>query len=97
MTDTPIENADAEAAEVPPSTVDINATPQELLANIRVVDADSGARIDKVIFADADAGKIRRYAVENGGLVIEDDRFVIIEEDRAVRIEWLGKNRRHSF
>ncbi|WP_145201401.1 hypothetical protein [Sphingobium sp. B2] len=97
MSDTPIENADAPAVEAPPSVVDINETPREALAKIRVVDAGTGTRIDKVIFADAMAGKVKRYAVENGDLVRVDDRFVIIEEDRQISIEWLGNKIRNSF
>ena len=80
-----------------PYCVEIGVTNAEILSDIRIVDAETGERIDKVIFADADAGKVRRYAVENGGLVLEQDQFKVIEEDRPIRIEWLGSKRKNSF
>jgi len=58
-----------------------------LASAMRVVDAKSGEAIAQVIEADADAGKLRRYAVEDGLLVREDNAFKIIDEDRAIRIE----------
>lgn len=82
----------------PPVQVELGVTPQDLLAKIRVVDAATGERIDKVLFADAEAGQLRRYAVEDGGLVLENDRYKIIEEDRAIRIEWMSaRAKRNSF
>lgn len=83
--------------DAPPSRVELGTDPLDLLARIRVVDAATGERIDKVIIADAEAGKVRRYELIDGGLVIENDRPKIIEEDRAIRIEWLGQRRRNSF
>lgn len=83
--------------EAPPARVEIGVTASETCAQIRVVDAVTGDRIDKVVMADAVAGKVRRYAVENGGLVIEQNRPKIIEEDRVIRIEWLSGKRRNSF
>lgn len=83
--------------EAPPSRVELGVDRHDLLAKIRVVDAATGERIEKVIMADEEAGKVRRYELANGGLVIEDDRPKIIEEDRAIRIEWLGQRRRNSF
>ena len=68
-----------------------------ILARIRVVDVETGERIDKVIAADAEAGTVTRYAVENGALVLENDRFKVIEESRAIAIEWLGTKRKNSF
>ena len=89
--------AAAESDRPVPSSVEIGVTAVDVLADIRVVDAETGERIDKVIFADADAGKVRRYAVENGALVLEQDQFKVIEEDRPIRIEWLGNKRKNSF
>ena len=58
-----------------------------LAATMRVVDAKSGDAIGQVIDADVAAGKVRRYAVEDGLLVREHNAFKVVEEDRAVRIE----------
>lgn len=87
----------AEDGEEAPRSIDTTSTSQDVLRRIVVLDDATGARIDKIISADADAGKVVRFAVENGGLVIQDNRFVTIEEDRAIRIEWLGNRRRNSF
>ncbi len=87
----------ADGARPVPSCVEMGVTDAEVLAEIRVVDAETGERIDKVVFADAEAGKVRRYAVENGALVLEQDKFKVIEEDRPIRIEWLGTKRKNSF
>ena len=81
----------------PPQSVELGVTPADVLARIRVVDADTGERIDKVLAADADAGTVRRYDVQNGALVREGDRYKVIEESRAIRIEWLGLKKRNSF
>lgn len=87
----------AEGARPVPSCVELGVTDTDVLSDIRVVDAETGERIDKTIFADAEAGKVRRYAVENGALVLEQDKFKVIEEDRPIRIEWLGTKRKNSF
>lgn len=87
---TPIEAA-------PPAIVELGVTAADVLQRIRVVDVETGDRIDKVIFADAEAGKVRRFDVVDGGLVIENERPKIIEEDRKISIEWLGAKRRNSF
>tara|TARA_B100000749_G_scaffold236133_1_gene194183 strand:- start:10 stop:309 length:300 start_codon:yes stop_codon:yes gene_type:complete len=90
-------DAGADDDRLAPSSVEIGVTAVDVLAEIRVVDVETGERIDKVIFADADAGKVCRYAVENGALVLEQDQFKVIEEDRPIRIEWLGNKRKNSF
>ncbi|MEZ7273904.1 hypothetical protein NYF14_10585 [Sphingobium sp. 10 DY56-G10] len=90
-------DAAADSERPAPSCVEIGVTAVDVLADIRVVDAETGERIDKVIFADADAGKVRRYAVEDGALVLEQDQFKVIEEDRPIRVEWLGNKRKNSF
>jgi len=56
-------------------------------AGVRVIDAQTGDVITNVIEADAKAGTVRRFAVEGGVLVREDNAFVVIDEKRAVRIE----------
>ena len=58
-----------------------------LAGTMRVVDAKSGDAIEQVIEANVTTGKVRRYAVEAGLLVREDNEFKVIEEDRAIRIE----------
>lgn len=83
---------------VVPTYAKLGVTQSTVCARLRVVDATTGDLIVKVIEADADAGRIVRYAVEDGALVRENDRFAIIEEDRAIRLEWLtGKQRKNSF
>lgn len=91
--------AEMPAAEAPlPSYAKIGVTPADICSHLRVVDADTGEIISKVIEADADAGRVVRYAVENGALVMENDRFVTIEENRPIRMEWMtGKQRKNSF
>lgn len=83
--------------EAVPAVVELGVTAIDILQCIRVIDVETGDRIDKVIFADADAGKVRRFDVVDGGLVIENERPKIIEEDRKISIEWLGAKRRNSF
>jgi len=74
----------------PPAYVKLGVTASEIVANLRVVDAGSGEPILKVIEADAEAGKVVRYAVENGNFVRDGDAFKVITEDRQIRIEWLA-------
>ena len=78
-------------ATVPaPTSMHANTTPADVQRNIRVVDAGTGKAIAKVISADSEAGKISRFDVDkNGDMVRVDNAFSIIEEDRAVRIEWI--------
>lgn len=79
----------AAAALVAAPTIVSAATPAEIATNVRVVDAGSGETIARVIEANADAGTVRRFAVEDGNLVRKDDEIVVIEEERAIRIEWI--------
>lgn len=65
------------------------ALPHDILANLRVVDAGTGETIDRVLEADVAAGKLARHEVKDGNLVREGDAFKIIEEERAIRIEWI--------
>lgn len=83
------EVAQADAPALPDAPRKIDPSMIDLAAKVRVVDAETGKVIDKVISADADAGVVRRYAVERGNLVREGDHFQVIKEDRAIRIEWI--------
>ena len=77
------------AAVAAPTSVAFGSTPNEALSNIRVIDAITGEAIARVIAADSDAGKVSRYAVEDGNLVREGNAFKTIDEDRKIRIEWI--------
>ncbi|WP_088183580.1 hypothetical protein [Sphingobium sp. Z007] len=84
---------DADTIAPPPAQVGQSITPVETLARIAVVDAETGDRIEKVIQADADAGKVTRFVVEDGALVRDGNRYRTIEEERKIRIEWTdGEN-----
>lgn len=72
-----------------PTSVAFGTTPNEILANVRIVDAGTGEPIDRVISADSDAGKVSRYAIEDGNLVREGNAFKTVDEDRKIRIEWI--------
>lgn len=85
--ETPEVVADAPAAAEPPQKVDTSMV--GIHHNVRVIDVETGKVIDKVISADAEAGKLTRYAVEKGNLVRDGDRFQMIEEERKIRIEWI--------
>lgn len=77
------------AAPAAPSILDAS-TDDETLRNVRVVDAATGEAIERVISADADAGKVSRYAIDaDGNLVRENDTYQIVDEDRAIAIEWI--------
>ena len=77
------------AADAAPSILDAS-TDDETLRNVRVVDASTGTAIERVITADADAGKVSRYAIDaDGNLVRENDTYQIVDEDRAIAIEWI--------
>lgn len=58
-----------------------------LASSMSVVDTKTGEVIAQVIEADVATGKLRRYAIENGLLVREDNAFKVIDEDRAIRID----------
>jgi hypothetical protein len=56
---------------------------------IRVLDAETGETIPCVLAVDTDRGTISRFETRDGNLVREDDRFRIVDEERAVRLEWI--------
>ena len=72
-----------------PTMIVAGALPNDIARNLRVVDADSGETIERVLDADADAGTLRRHEVTDGNLVREGDSFRVVEEKRAIRIEWI--------
>lgn len=72
-----------------PTMIVAGGLTNDVAANLRVVDAATGETIERVLDADADAGKVSRYAVEDGNLIREGDSFKIVDEDRAIRIEWI--------
>lgn len=77
------------AAPAAPSILDAS-TDDETRHNVRVVDAASGDVIERVISADADAGKVSHYAIDaDGNLVRENDTYQIVDEDRSIAIEWI--------
>ncbi|SEM62848.1 hypothetical protein SAMN05192583_0889 [Sphingomonas gellani] len=79
----------APALPAPPSYVISGGLPDDIARNIRVVDASTGETIPQVIEADAGAGTVRRYDVQDGNLVREKDAFKIVEEERKIRMEWI--------
>jgi len=72
-----------------PTYVIAGGLPEDVAANIRIVDAGTGETIPGVLEADVEAGKVTRYDVEGGNLVREGDAFKTVEEKRAIRIEWI--------
>jgi len=73
-----------------PTSIDIGrADDHDVLRRVRVVDAATGETIAGVITADAIAGTVRRFEVDAGQLVLKDDSFVIVDEERDIRIEWI--------
>lgn len=64
-------------------------TSDDILCNVRVVDAATGEEIIRVISADAVAGTVTRFLVEDGNLVRNGGVFETVTEDRAIRIEWI--------
>jgi biotin carboxyl carrier protein len=88
------ENQDAGTNDAPapaPAVTTIPTAVTSATPGVRVVDAASGEAIEKVISADSAAGTVTRFAVEDGNLVRENDAFVIVTEDRAIRIEIQGE------
>lgn len=83
--------------ESPPSYAKIGVTPMAICDRLRIIDAETGDLIEKVIEADADKGLVVRYLVEDGALVRDDNRFKTVEEVRAIRIEWRTGNQKDSF
>ena len=77
------------AAAAAPSILDAS-TDDDTRNNVRVVDVATSDAIERVISADADAGKVSRYAIDaDGNLVRENDKYQIVDEDRAIAIEWI--------
>lgn len=72
-----------------PTMIVAGGLPNDIAANLRVVDAGTGETIERVLDADADAGTLRRHKVVDGNLVREGDSFKIVDEKRAIRIEWI--------
>jgi hypothetical protein len=64
----------------------------DILRRLQVVDTATGEPIKGVIAADAIAGTVRRFEVENGNLVLNGDSFVIVDEERDIRIEVIGED-----
>jgi hypothetical protein len=91
-----VEKPDVQEEPVP-THVKLSETPASVLSRIRVIDVATGDVIAKVIEADAAAGIVHRYEVAGGALVLENDRFKTIEEERPVRIEWTTGNQKGSF
>jgi hypothetical protein len=83
--------------ETPPTYAKIGVTPAAICARLRILDAETGDVIPKVIEADAEAGRVVRYELDGGALVRENDRFKTIEEDRKIRIAWSTGNEKNSF
>lgn len=96
--DPPLPDDVAEAQEeAPPCQARIGVTPPAICERLRIVDAETGDQIEKVIEADAETGRVVRYAVEGGNLVREGDRMKVIEEERKIRIEWRTGKQKDSF
>lgn len=94
----PAANHAPDIEKVPvPTLAKQGVTSFETLARLRVVDADTGEVIHKVIEADAETGHVVRFAIEGGAMVRENDRFKMIDEKRKVRFEWAVGNQKSSF
>lgn len=91
----PVVDAPVVEEETPPTYAKIGVTP--MCERLRVIDAETGDLIAKVIEADAETGRVVRYAVEGGNLVREGDRMKVIEEERKIRIEWRTGKQKDSF
>lgn len=73
----------------PPTFAEIGVTDMAVCANVRVVDAKTGETIERVRRYDVDAGQVSRFEVEDGNLVREGDDYKLIDEARAIRVEWI--------
>ena len=82
----PASAADTAAAAPLPTKLSVGDADAQ---RIRIVDAETGKAITHVLSVDTEKGTLSRYAVEKGNLVRKDDRFVVIDEERAVRLEWI--------
>lgn len=78
----------APAPKPVPAHAKVGVTPH--FAKLRVIDADTGKAIAHVLEADARKGTVRRYDVEHGNFVREGSDLKVIEEERKVRLEWIG-------
>lgn len=58
----------------------------DIQRRLQVIDTATGEPITGVIAADAVAGTVRRFEVENGNLVRDGDTFVIVDEERDIQI-----------
>jgi hypothetical protein len=86
------DTAAAAATQMPapkpvPTYVKAGVTPD--FAQLRVVDAETGKSVPKVIEVDTEKGTLTRYAIEHGHYVREGSDLKVIEEDRKVRLEWI--------
>ncbi len=72
-----------------PTSIDIR---NDVPRRFRVIDAKTGEPINGVIAANVTTGTVRRFEIENGHLVRNGDTFVIVDEDRDIRIEVIDEN-----
>lgn len=77
----------APAPKPVPTYAKVFVTPD--FAKLRVVDAETGKRIDRVTEVDTEKGTVTRYAVEHGNYVREGSDFKVITEERKTRLEWI--------
>jgi len=54
-----------------------------------VVDAATGEVIPHVVAADADAGALTVFKVQDGAFVRDGDDFALEIQIRAIRLEWI--------
>ncbi len=57
---------------------------------LTVVDAATGVPLDHVVEVDAEKDLVRRLEVDGDSLVVRNGNFVVIEEKRAVRLEYVA-------
>ena len=69
-----------------PTYAKIGVTPG--WTDLRVVDAETGKAVSKVIEANAQEGWLVRFETKSGNLVRVGDDFSTIREERPIRIEW---------
>jgi len=77
------------AVEAPPRQAAIGKISGDVASRLRVLDAETGGAIEKVIAYDMDAGTVTRYLVEGGNLVRRGDVFATVTEERQIRVEWI--------
>lgn len=71
----------------PPAQTTAHVTPG--WDRIRVVDAATGEVISHVVAADADAGTLTVFKVQDGAFVRDGDDFALESQARAIRLEWI--------